>query len=512
MNDLALVLEEFHFIRPWLLALIPVVLFLWWLVRRKRHLSTGPRVDGMAPHLAQALTVGGQRKRRFYPIDGAALVLGLSFLAAAGPTWSRVPNPLVSDTAPLVVVLKVSKSMDRTDVAPSRLERAKHKILDLLEDRSGARTALIAYAGTAHRVVPLTEDPDVIKPFLEGLSPAVMPRDGEDATRALGLAKEILEIQETAGAVLFVLDGLDTADLPAFRKNTEENGPGIIFLLASADRAELDALETVPEASVIRVTPDGADVEAVERRAAAVFREALSRDDRQAWEDRGWLFAWPAAVLMLFWFRRGWTMRWALVLVAGSLTQGGNEARADGWSDWFFTRDQQGRLAYEAKEFSEAADLFEDPMWKGYMLFRSGRYEEAAEVYAWQPSAQAAFGEGMALIRTRSYRDAITAFEKALERDADHEAARHNLELARYILDYVETTREQSDTGEESGIGADDVVYDNEAARGTDTTREYGSSSDVQPETADQWMRTVDTRSADFLRSRFALEAAQGDR
>lgn len=509
MNALPSIIEQFHFIRPWLLAAIPVVLLLWWLVRRKVHGSKQTPVDGMAPHLVQALTVGAEKRRRFYPIDGVAFLLTLAFLAAAGPTWTRVPNPLVSDTAPLVVALKVSKSMERTDVAPSRLERAKHKVLDLLAERSGARTALVAYAGTAHRVVPLTEDPDVIRPFLEGLSPAVMPRDGADAGGALELARDILAKQDNGGAVLFVQDDLDRADLPAFAGNAEEGGPGIIFLISNSDPSAQDVVDEIPGATAIQITPDTSDIDAVIRTAAAVYRDALSQDDRQAWEDRGWILAWPAALLMLFWFRKGWTMRWALVVMAGSLGPGVGEAQAEGWRDWFFTKDQQGQMAYKAKEFSEAADLFEDPIWKGYMLFRSGRYEEAAEVYAWLPSAEAAFGEGMALIRTRSYRDAVAAFEKALEREPDYEAAKHNLEVARHILDYVETAREQSDTGEESGIGADDVVYDNEAARGTETTREYGSG-DVRPETADQWMRTVDTHSADFLKSRFALEAARG--
>lgn len=147
-------------------------------------------------------------------------------------------------------------------------------------------------------------------------------------------------------------------------------------------------------------------------------------------------------------------------------------------------------------------------MRKGYALYRNGKYAEAAEVFAWLPSSEAAFAEGGSLIKGRSYRDGISAFEKALERDPENEAATHNLELSRYILDYIEKTREQSDTGEESGIGADDVVYDNEAARGTETTTDH-SDKDVAPESAEQWMRTVDTKTADFLKSRFSLEAAR---
>ena len=110
-------------------------------------------------------------------------------------------------------------------------------------------------------------------------------------------------------------------------------------------------------------------------------------------------------------------------------------------------------------------------------------------------------------MKSRSYRDAIDAFQKAVDRDPANEAARKNLELAKYILEYIERTREQSDTSEEAGIGADDTVYDNEAGRGTETQQQTG---ETMPETAEQWMRTVDTQTGDFLKSRFAIENARG--
>jgi Ca-activated chloride channel family protein len=146
-------------------------------------------------------------------------------------------------------------------------------------------------------------------------------------------------------------------------------------------------------------------------------------------------------------------------------------------------------------------------MWKGLALYRSGKYSEAAQVFGRLPSAEAAFAQGLAHTKTREYREGIAAFEAALERDPHHAAALRNLEVARAILAYVETAREQSDTGEESGIGADDVVFDNESGGGTETTITGGDQ--MKLETAEQWMRTVDTRTADFLRIRFALEAAR---
>ena len=122
-------------------------------------------------------------------------------------------------------------------------------------------------------------------------------------------------------------------------------------------------------------------------------------------------------------------------------------------------------------------------------------------------STEATFASGLAHTRGRQYRDAIAALETALKHDPNHAAAARNLEIARAILAYIERVCEQSDTGEEAGIGADDVVFDNESSRGAET--EITGSEQMKMETAEQWMRTVDTRTADYLRIRFALEAAK---
>ena len=496
---------EFHLVRPaWLLAILPA-LWIWW---RARHVKPhrAERFKGIAPHLAVAMTIGGNRRGKFLPIDGLIVLVILLAFGAAGPTWSRVDTPFSAQTAPLVVVLSVSESMEGRDMAPSRLSRARQKILDVLATRSGARTALIAYAGTAHRVVPLTEDPAVLKPFLESLSPEVMPKAGNNATAALAAAKSLLADEPERGVVLWVADVIDPADAAAFDQQRAEGGAPVIALPVSRDGAEIESFERAG-IETITLTADDADVARIERRVAQAWREALTDGDEQVWEDRGWLLAWPAALLVLFWFRRGWTMRWAAgVLLAAAIMPMGN-ARADGLGSWFFTSDQRGRMAYEKKAFAEAAELFADPAWRGHAQYRAGQYEAAAETLARVETPEAAFTAGLALIKSRQYRPAIAAFEVALERDPDFPGAARNLEVARAILLYVEQARAQSDTGEESGIGADDVVFDNKSGRGVDT--QIANPDDVAPQTADQWMRTVDTDAADFLRSRFALEVAR---
>ncbi|WP_122072322.1 VWA domain-containing protein [Pseudophaeobacter sp. EL27] len=493
----------FHFLRPlWLLTLVPLAL-IWWRIRWQKT-RDDPLSEGIAPHLARALTVGLHEGRKVYPIDGVALTLGLLVLAAAGPTWSRVANPLLAQTAPLAVVLKITPSMKNIDVPPTRLKRASFKILDLIERRAGAQTALIAYSGSAHRVTPLTEDPNILKSYLSGLAPDMMPVSGDRADQALELAKVELEGSETPGAILFVLDDLSPGNVNALNASAA-NRPPVIFFVVGAAAGQLPQIERIENSTVVNFSPDDTDLNRIERAVLSAYREALLEDVRQDWEDKGWILAWAALLLFLPWFRRGWTMR--LTLATWLLTSQNTPAQAQDWRDWFLTRDQQGQIAMQNKDFSRATDLFQDPAQRAFALLRAGRYEETAEAYGFIETAAAANGEGVALLRNREYRAGVRAFEKALERDPDHTAAAANLEVARAIVDYVENAQLASDTGEETGIGADEIVYDNESGQGDDMLVEQDApDGPAQGLSTEDWMRAVDTQVGDFLATRFLLE------
>lgn len=173
----------------------------------------------------------------------------------------------------------------------------------------------------------------------------------------------------------------------------------------------------------------------------------------------------------------------------------------------WLTPDQQGRMAYEDKEFAAAADLFEDPMRKGRALYAAGRYTEAAATFARVPTAEGFYNRGNALMKGREYTKAIPSYEQAVDEAPDWAEAAENLRLARYVLEYIEGVREQSDTGDESELGADDVQFDNTKEKGKEIV--ITKESTIAAESAEKWMRSVDTETRDFLRSRFALEAAR---
>ena len=154
---------DFHFLRPWALwGLAPLLPLLWlatWHEGTRRLAAWRARID---PHLLAALTVGGGRRRGLRPIHSLLLAIALGCSGLAGPSWQREPMPLLEDRAPLVVALDLSPSMDAVDVSPTRLERAKLKLRSLLERRHGARTALLVFGSSAHRVLPLGDDPALL--------------------------------------------------------------------------------------------------------------------------------------------------------------------------------------------------------------------------------------------------------------------------------------------------------------------------------------------------------------
>ncbi len=223
------VVSNFHFLRPeWLWALVPVLAFTLLLSRRLDPEKQWRRL--IAPHLLAHLRIGAEDGLRLRPIHLVTMVALFATLGMAGPTWDREISPFAEDTAPLVIALDMSQSMNAVDVQPTRLERAKQKIRDLLALRPGSRTALIAYAGTAHTVLPLSDDPTMFEAFLDGLATDVMPAGGKEPSEALVLAETILARDSVPGSILFLTDGIAAEHVPSFVRHGEDSTDGVMVL------------------------------------------------------------------------------------------------------------------------------------------------------------------------------------------------------------------------------------------------------------------------------------------
>ena len=342
MHDAANI--PFHLLRPlWLLALIPVAAIFGMLLWRQNPRAQWGGV--IAPHLLQHLIVQPGQGRGVSPLYLVTAGLVLGIVALSGPTWRRELPPFVEDKAPLMIVLALSSSMDQADVAPTRLERAKQKIRDLLGARAGARSGLIAYAGTAHLVMPLTDDRSVIEPFLAALATGLMPGDGKNVTAAVSLATQFLAAEPVAGTILVVADDLDEA---AIRQAAGRNGVAMLRVVPAQSDGGMGL-----GSDVVRVSVDGTDIQAIERRVETRFQAAQGDAFGMQWRDEGYWLLFPLALLCLLWFRRGTTVAWVVMLfVAMQALPAKAQEQPFRFADLWLTPDQQGRIAFDRGDYT----------------------------------------------------------------------------------------------------------------------------------------------------------------
>jgi Ca-activated chloride channel family protein len=320
-------LDAFHFLRPWWLLLIPAAIWLHIVLRRA--VSAADQWKGViAPELLDHLVVGRGKARRLRPYQLQTVLIILLSLALAGPAWERELTPFTEDRAPLVIVVELTGSMLGTDQAPSRLERARHKIRDLLGQRQGARTAVVAYAGSAHAVLPLTDDADLVNLYLESLGPDIMPQPGDRPDRALELATSMLAGETPPGTILFMTDGIDRGFAETFRSAMADSTDQLLFLAFGTDagglvegggvndiapptdRAGLRAVAGAGNGVLVDATVDESDVVSLNRRVQRHLVNAIESDENLQWRDAGYFLVWPLALFALLWFRRGWTVQW----------------------------------------------------------------------------------------------------------------------------------------------------------------------------------------------------------
>jgi len=185
-------MSNFHFLRPeWFLALLPLLLLLFWLARRRLRSRSWQAVCD--PELLPHLLLGHSVRRANWPIWLLLVGLLLMVLALSGPVWKRQPQPLFRQQSALVILFDLSRSMEVADLRPSRFLRARLKIADLLRQREEGQTALIVFAADAFTVTPLTEDRHTIESLLESLDPELMPVQGSNLTRAIRRGAELLQ-------------------------------------------------------------------------------------------------------------------------------------------------------------------------------------------------------------------------------------------------------------------------------------------------------------------------------
>ncbi len=297
-------LTNFHFIRPILLLLAPLAVVLWWWLRRQNDpLATWRSV--MEPELLNAMTVAppGRRAPQDLPLLAAWI---LTVMAISGPTWQQQPSPFADDPVPVMLVLKAGDSMQQSDLSPSRMERARLKALDFTAARKGEPLGLVAYAGSAHLVLPPTRDTDVVATMAGEISPEIMPKPGDDLPSALALAMKTLDAAR--GSVVVFADTVSPETAPELEKLRSSSSIDF-HILAIARPNTPEASDLARAANALRakltmLTPDGQDISTVVRQVSSAPRSVSVEGASARWAESGWWLTPLIAILTLLSFRR----------------------------------------------------------------------------------------------------------------------------------------------------------------------------------------------------------------
>ena len=313
-------IDQFHFLRPaWLLLLLPAGLLMWSVYQRSDSLRAWRKI--ISPHLLDHLLLReGSKEGRWRPVYMLGIAWLAGILALAGPSWQMQASPFSEDQAAMFIVVKVTPQMLAQDIQPSRLQRSVLKIHDLLELRNDIRSGLIAYAGSAHLVIPLTSDKGVINSFAAALEPGIMPVEGDEVAEAIALASQRLNVAAVPGSIVLITDSEDASqlsELESIRKK-EAIDVHILAMAAGADvippsgsypapALDLDSLKKAAKTmggTVTTVTTDKRDVDELSARIERSISHVPAQEGQQ-WKDSGYYLLFLLAFIMLSFFRRG---------------------------------------------------------------------------------------------------------------------------------------------------------------------------------------------------------------
>jgi Ca-activated chloride channel family protein len=534
-------LADFHWLRPaWLLA-VPLVVLVAALLGRGR-LGSGNWHDvidaALMPYvLSRAPGRGTDYRWWLLGLGGV-----LAAVALAGPAWERIEQPVFRAEQALVVALDLSRSMDAQDISPSRIARARLKILDILERRKSGQTALVVYTANAFTVTPLTTDTDTVAALVNSLSTEIMPSRGSYPEVAIRKGAQLLEQAGVVyGEVLLITDGGSSQAAEKAARNLKGAGYSLSVLgVGTTDGAPIPrasggfvtdnrgkiAVPRLEETGLRKLSVAGGGrftVLSTDNRdldillsgeltsaAASATDESLATD---RWREEGpWLvlLLLPIAALA---FRRGWVL--VLLVFVLPMPQ---PAEASLWDDLWQNKNQQALKRLEEGKPEDAAALFEDTEWRAVARYRAKDYAGSAAEFAERGDVRNLYNLGNAMAFQGELDAAIDAYEQVLEMEPDNEDAAYNLDLVKNLQHQQQQQQQEQGDDQQSSEnpGGEGEQSDSESQpdeEGADGTSQSDSESEEgdSPQRGDEEMSDEDLEALQQELQRAAEEAQQGE-
>lgn len=466
---------DFEFIRPAILWLLIPAAGLFFVALIKRKKASNEQL--IAPHLAQFIMSDASTKTN-QPLWLLALFCSLGIIFSAGPSFEEKQVPVFQSKNARVIVMDMSYSMYSTDILPNRLMQARFKALDMIDLFKEGDTALVAYAGSAYTISPLTNDATTLENLIPSLSPEIMPDKGSNVLAGLDIAKELLgQAGYLDGDIILITDGIDQqeqSEVSTFTKNTQyrlniygvgtaQGAPiklpegGFLkdhygqIVVPTINTSQLKSLATNSGGKFASYQPSSADI--------AVFAPSangeLLKDEKQnhaLWRiDAGIYGLLLLLPLSLYLFRRAALL--SVFLVFSFLPQ--QNAYAVELPTVLKNTDQRALDAYNNKDYEQAITAKSSQL-KGAALYQQGNFEAAVNQFSDDKSATGFYNFGNALAKAGKLEEAINAYQQAQALHPNFTQAADNQALVEQLLNQQQEQQNQDGGESQDGQKSDE--------------------------------------------------------
>jgi Ca-activated chloride channel family protein len=488
------------------------MLFLIWAVpllflvyvygfRKRRRVLSGFSSRGSLKKIVGDIRQGRRRLK-------TALVLCVFLIlsvALAGPQYGFQWREVERKGIDIMIALDCSRSMNAGDVKPTRLDRAKREVYDLLAMLQGDRIGLIPFAGTAFLQCPLTMDYQAFHLFLNTLSPDLLPVGGTDLTVALETALRGFNPEtKSEKAIIVITDGEHTggddpletarqageagvkvfcigvgrddgAPIPEAQGGFKKDASGNI-VLSRLDEETLKEMAVLTGGTYVRSVAGDMDLDVIYKDEIRGKMEGttISSQRKQVWEDRfQWFLALGVLLLVLDFFLPS-SRKTSMVMIFILLTMSGATAEAAGM--------QEGYDAYQEKKYEEALDHFIKAQIKapdspevsyniGNTLYRMGDFDSARHNFEKALKSKekdlrhkAHYNLGNALFRQGKLEEALENYTEASKIKPDDRHTRENIEFVKKVMEQLK--QQQKENPSDQGTSPQDS--EGEASREPD--------------------------------------------
>ncbi|MFC3123378.1 VWA domain-containing protein [Agaribacter flavus] len=526
-------LSHLHFIRPLFLLGIVILPLISILLLKMRGKQTAWRT--LLPlHLQQHQIVEKSSAKPNLVYWLLAFTWVVACISLAGPTWKKLPQPVYQNQIGKVIILDMSMSMRSTDVSPDRLTRARFKSLDLLSSIQEGEIGLIAYAGDAFVISPLTDDIANLQNLIPSLSPEIMPVLGSNPLTAFDKANELLSnAGYKEGEIYWITDGIEYQDVNLLQEELTKSVHSVsVLLLGTSEGAPIKMLDgsllkdnqgkiVIPRlnenyikqalsnvsAKITTMTTNSSDIERMvlntkPRDTAQNELEELTTGD--VWEDYGVYLCLVLLPFVAYFFRKGVIVTLLLCVSVGQNTTFMNRAIAQDKAappppsistldKLFLNSDQQAKRAFSSEDYAKAQSTFKDKKWKAASAYKAKDFASAYAIYedidleslAAEQALATKYNKGNTLAQLNRLEEAIQMYDEVLAEQPDHNDAKKNRAIVESLLQQQnqENQNQDNDSSSDSEQNQQQQQNDAQNSEGSDGSESSEGQSENNPST-----------------------------